>query len=227
MKNLYLVTVTCLFLCFVFPQKLNVNEKDVEVNEHVSVDTIEPKRDTLKMDTLYEGGRDSYMHFRPYNPRPDTVYMKLVLDDTSYSPPIGGKKTSGYGWRWGRMHEGIDMGYNNRDTALSTFDGVVRWSRYGYNGGYGNLVVMRHPNGLETYYAHFRKLLVEEGDTIESGTPIGIIGSTGRSGGPHLHYEMRFLGASINPELLINFEDFTLRYDSVVLIEEHGRYILK
>ena len=219
-----------LAISFMFMQKTYTNQHPVPKLVPIKIqDTVLPLPtipDTLKADSLYKGGRESYMHFKPYNPRPDTISLKLVLDSNDYTAPVGGKKSSGYGWRWGRMHYGVDIAYNNYDTTYATFDGVVRWSRYGYNGGYGNLIVMRHPNGLETYYAHFRQLLVEEGDTIKSGTPIGIIGTTGRSGGPHLHYEMRFLGAAINPESLIDVDSFTLIYDSVTLVRDHDQYVV-
>ena len=105
------------------------------------------------------------------------------------------------------MHYGLDYSGCNRDTSVSSFDGVVRYSSLGYNGGYGNLVVVRHYNGLETYYAHHWSILVKEGDTLLAGEPVGIVGSTGRSTGPHLHYETRFLGVPIDPEIVLAGRD--------------------
>jgi murein DD-endopeptidase MepM/ murein hydrolase activator NlpD len=104
------------------------------------------------------------------------------------------------------------------------FDGVIRWSKYGYNGGYGNLVIIRHFNGIETYYAHFRELLAEDGDTVQSGDPIGIIGSTGNSLGPHLHFEMRFMGAQFNPNDVIDLDGDTLYSDTIKLVLNRNRY---
>ena len=166
------------------------------------------------------------MHFKHYKGHPDTVNLVLVLDTGEFTFPVGGKVTSGYGWRRQGWHGALDIGYNNRDTARSAFNGIVRWSRYGYNGGYGNLVIIRHFNGIETYYAHFRELLVEEGDTICNGTPIGRIGSTGNSLGPHLHFETRFLGAQFNPNEIMDMEGDSLYSDSITLIRKNNRYSL-
>ena len=102
------------------------------------------------------------------------------------------------------MHYGIDYAGCNKDTSLSVWDGVVRYADFGYNGGYGNLIIVRHFNGLETYYAHHWDLLVEEGDTVIAGDGLGIIGSTGHSTGPHLHFEVRFLGVPMNPEDIVS-----------------------
>ena len=142
----------------------------------------------------------------------------------SFTLPVEGEKTSGYGWRWGRMHYGIDIAYCNRDTTRSMFDGVVRYSKRGSNGGYGYLCIVRHFNGLETYYAHHRKLLVEEGDTLNSGDAIGIVGSTGHSTGPHLHLETRFLGVPINPEELMARIELT---DTITLLYNKSNYNLQ
>jgi murein DD-endopeptidase MepM/ murein hydrolase activator NlpD len=104
---------------------------------------------------------------------------------------------------------------------MSTFAGVVRYARGGYNGGYGKLVIVRHFNGLETYYAHHWNLLVEEGDTVSAGTPLGIIGSTGRSNGPHLHFEVRFLGESMDPDDFFNVMSDTSDF---VIKKKHSYY---
>lgn len=122
----------------------------------------------------------------------------------SYSLPCGGLKTSGFGKRWTKYHYGIDLGGENGDPIYSAFDGVVRYAHYN-NGGYGNLVVIRHYNGLETYYAHLSKIHVKSGIRIKAGEIIGEMGSTGHSTGNHLHFEMRILGYPINPEYLFSF----------------------
>ena len=124
------------------------------------------------------------IHYRPVS-LPDTATLHL----TEIHYPVDGVLVSGHGWRNGRIHHGLDISRNNRDTVRSAWTGRVRYAKKGYNGGYGYLVIVRHLNGLETYYAHLRQLLVEEGDWIPQGHPIGIVGSTGNSLGPHLHYE--------------------------------------
>ena len=123
---------------------------------------------------------------------------------THYSLPCAGKKTSGFGKRWGKSHYGIDLGGDKGDCIYSAFDGVVRYARYN-KGGYGNLVVIRHYNDLETYYAHLAEISVKPGSKIKAGTIIGKMGSTGHSTGDHLHFEIRILGYPIDPELLFTF----------------------
>ena len=89
-----------------------------------------------------------------------------------------------------RFHSGIDLDLEVGDNVEASFDGIVK--RADYVSGYGNLVVLKHFNGLETYYAHLSKILVTIGDTLEAGDKLGLGGSTGRSTGPHLHYEIRY-----------------------------------
>ena len=230
MKKYYLAMLL-LAISFMFMQKTYTNQHPVPKLVPINIqDTVLPLPtipDTLKADTLYEGGDLSYMHFKPYNGYPDSVSLVLVLDTGEFTFPVGGKVTSGYGYRRQGWHGALDIGYNNRDTTRAAFDGVVRWSRYGYNGGYGNLVIIRHFNGIETYYAHFRELLVEEGDTVTNGTPIGRIGSTGNSLGPHLHFETRFLGAQFNPNEIMDMEGDSLYSDSITLIRYKNRYTVE
>jgi len=225
----YLSAILLLIAAIVISQKYYTDENSPKlIPIYIEEEVLPlPIPDTLKADTLYEGGDLSYMHFKPYNGYPDSVNLVLVLDTGEFTFPVGGKVTSGYGYRRQGWHGALDIGYNNRDTARSAFDGVVRWAHYGYNGGYGNLVIIRHFNGIETYYAHFRELLVEEGDTVTNGTPIGRIGSTGNSLGPHLHFETRFLGAQFNPDEIMDMEGDSLYADSITLIRKKNRYFIK
>ena len=84
------------------------------------------------------------------------------------------------------------------------FDGIVRYARYN-EGGYGNLVIVRHYNGLETYYAHLKQMNVYANQKVRAGDFLGLGGSTGRSTGPHLHFELRFYGFALNPASVIDF----------------------
>ena len=160
------------------------------------VDSTEDETSPPFLDTMYS----DYCPYIHYTHDSTVDSMTLYLDSFEFHST--GHVSSGYGWRWGRMHYGIDYAGCNRDTSRSVWDGVVRYAERGYNGGYGNLVVVRHFNGLETYYAHHWSLLVEEGDTLSAGDGIGVIGSTGHSTGPHLHFEVRFLGVPIDPDLV-------------------------
>lgn len=137
----------------------------------------------------------------------DTVWM-CVLDSLygNYAIPFKGRKTSGYGYRRGRRHNGVDIDLETGDTIFAAFDGKVRYSQY-HDHGFGNLIVLRHYNGLETYYAHCSKLLVVPNQDVKAGDPIGLGGNTGRSTGSHLHFEVRFYDNPIDPELIFDFEN--------------------
>ncbi|MGL4851506.1 MAG: peptidoglycan DD-metalloendopeptidase family protein, partial [Phocaeicola sp.] len=104
-----------------------------------------------------------------------------------------------------RMHNGIDVKVYIGDTIRAAFDGRIRMVKYERR-GYGQYVVIRHDNGLETVYGHLSKQLVKENEYVEAGQPIGLGGNTGRSTGSHLHFETRLLGQAINPALIFNFE---------------------
>ncbi|MDE6375418.1 MAG: peptidoglycan DD-metalloendopeptidase family protein, partial [Alistipes sp.] len=100
--------------------------------------------------------------------------------------------------------------------VYATFCGRVRISTYN-NGGYGNLVVIRHDNGLETYYGHLSERLVQPNQWVEAGQIIGLGGSTGRSTGPHLHFETRYYGQAFDPERLIDFKTGMLCRETFLL----------
>ena len=114
--------------------------------------------------------------------------------------------TSNYGPRWGRVHKGLDIKVYIGDTIRAAFSGKVRIVKYEPR-GYGKYVVIRHHNGLETYYAHMSKQLVRENEEVKAGDPIGLGGNTGRSTGSHLHFETRICGVAINPALLFDFRN--------------------
>ena len=136
----------------------------------------------------------------------DTLWLCATdIRHRRYRTPVRGEVVSAYGWRHRRMHHGIDLKLTTGDTVFAAFDGKIRYSDYNY-GGYGNLVVMRHFSGLETYYGHLSALFVDPNEYVKAGDPIGLGGSTGRSSGPHLHFEVRFYDAPMNPEEIINFE---------------------
>jgi len=116
----------------------------------------------------------------------------------SFVWPAKGVFTSGYGWRWGRMHKGIDIANNVGTPILAAKDGIVAYS--GWSGGYGYLVEISHGDGTSTRYAHNSRLLVKKGQFVPQGQQISLMGSTGRSTGPHLHFEIRKPGgAAVDP----------------------------
>lgn len=153
------------------------------------------------------------------NSLPEATAIRLVDSLESYHYPFLGRVSSRYGPRRGRPHQGIDIALKTGDPIYATFDGKVRVSKAA--GNYGNLVVIRHNNGLETYYAHLSQRDVAVGDWVVAGQQIGLGGSTGRSTGPHLHFEVRYRGQSFDPERIIDFATGDLRRDELLLRRRH------
>jgi murein DD-endopeptidase MepM/ murein hydrolase activator NlpD len=114
------------------------------------------------------------------------------------------------------MHWGVDLPFPEGTPVVAAFDGIVRISTYN-NGGYGNVVVLRHDNRLETYYAHLYRRLVNPGQIVKAGDTIGLGGNTGRSRGPHLHFETRYLGQHFNPARIIDFQNYKLACDTLYI----------
>lgn len=114
--------------------------------------------------------------------------------------PISGIVTSRFGARWGSNHKGLDIGAPKGTAIKATAGGTVTVSSYGYNGGYGNYVIISHGNGIQTVYAHCTDLNVKVGEKVSQGQVIATVGSTGRSTGNHLHLEIRVNGVAQNPQ---------------------------
>lgn len=153
------------------------------------------------------------------NSFPDATPIQLVDSLRSYHYPYIGRITSRYGPRRGRAHQGLDMSLKVGDPVYAVFDGKVRLSKAA--GNYGNLVIIRHNNGLETYYAHLSERSVQMGDWVVAGQQIGLGGNTGRSTGPHLHFEVRYRGQSFDPERIIDFKTGELRREELLLKRRH------
>ena len=149
----------------------------------------------------------------PYHdetPLPDRFSLWIVDTLDSYCCPNKTRVFSKFGYRHGRRHQGVDLPYPTGTPVYAAFDGKVRVSDY--VGGYGNLIIIRHANGLETFYGHLSRRDKEPGDWVNAGDVIGLGGSTGRSSGPHLHFETRYQGYAFDPTWLIDFETGTLRH---------------
>ena len=139
-----------------------------------------------------------------------------IIDVSKYAMPIKHRVVNshfGYRKQFGRMHKGADLKANVGDTIYAAFTGKVRITKFERN-GYGFYVVLRHDNGLETVYGHLSKFLVKENQYVKAGTPIALSGNTGRSTGPHLHFETRFMGVAINPEKIFDFANGTVHRDN-------------
>ena len=154
-------------------------------------------------DDLYPEWSNEYAHKYTNVTMPDS----LVIDLTGFCMPTENTKVNdifGYRPRRKRVHYGLDIKVERGDTIRAAFDGKVRYVSY-QKRGYGHYVVIRHPNGLETLYAHLTSKLVAENDVVRAGDPIGLGGNTGRSTGPHLHFETRLLGKALDPALFFDF----------------------
>lgn len=152
--------------------------------------------------SLYPNWNNQYAH--AYG-KDAIIPDSYTIDLTGFHMPTPSTRiTSPFGPRWRRMHNGLDIKVNIGDTIVAAFDGKVRVVKYERR-GYGNYIVIRHDNGLETVYGHLSKQLVEPNQLVKAGEPIGLGGNTGRSTGSHLHFETRFLGIAINPAYMFDF----------------------
>lgn len=180
------------------------------------INPLKIEQDSTVYNRFWDNDNISAYRSVKYDSLPSSVAINLVDSLKSYRYPYVGRITSRYGMRHRRAHNGIDMAVKVGDTICSAFDGRVRFSK-ATETGYGTLIIIRHDNGLETYHGHLSKRLVEENDRVVAGQPIGLGGNSGRSTGPHLHFETRYYGQSFDPERLINFRTGELRRDFFLL----------
>ena len=216
-----------------------VSGEAFDVKDVLVVDTIPSTSEGLSI-VLYNDNTWRYVRNRDIDVLDETIYtqnwdtskihaynvelkdlpMSMVIDlvDTlkSYHYPFKGRVTSKYGPRRRGIHQGTDIDLETGDPIYATFDGRVRHTTYVAR-GYGHLIIIRHDNGLETFYAHLSEVNVKPGDWVTAGQVIGKGGNTGRSTGSHLHYEMRYKGHSFDPERLINFTTGDLRRETFLL----------
>ena len=168
-------------------------------------------------DDLYPEWSNDYAHKYSNVTMPDS----LLIDLTGFCMPTENTKVNdifGYRPRRRRVHYGLDIKVERGDTIRAAFDGKVRYVSY-QRRGYGHYVVIRHPNGLETLYAHLNAKLVAENEVVKAGDPIGLGGNTGRSTGPHLHFETRLLGKALNPALFFDFPNQDVTGDTYLYVK--------
>ena len=174
---------------------------------HDLYEEVEPEPD------IYNEGWESGK-VNPY--KNAKVPNSRVINVRQYRMPVRGNVVTshyGYGPKFGRYHKGVDLRAAMGDTVRAAFDGKVRLTKY-ERGGFGFYVIVRHANGLETVYGHLSRFLVHPNQYVKAGTPIALSGNTGRSFGPHLHFETRFMGYAINPEAIFDFANRTTHTDS-------------
>lgn len=145
------------------------------------------------------------------------VFLRLVRPELACGAHLAvrGPVTSRFGRRHGRPHNGIDIASRTGEPVHCMFPGVVRYA--GSYGSYGRIVVVRHWNGLETFYAHLHRVRVQVGQELDPGDVIGLAGSTGRSTGPHLHLEVRFKGQPIDPCVFMDPTTGEVKHDILAL----------
>lgn len=156
----------------------------------------------------------------PYKIPVSSLPDSITIDLSDFVMPITtGRVSSHYGPRRHRFHHGIDVALPSGSQVVSAFSGKVRIVNYQAS-GYGNYVVVRHGNGLETVYAHLSAVTVKEEQTVKAGQKIGLSGNTGRSTGPHLHFETRYIGNAFNPATIINFSTHQVYADNYTLTKK-------
>ena len=175
---------------------------------------------------LYDDFDTTIVHTEKFDALTFDDSLMIVLNDPghcNYVHPFDGTATSSFGFRKYRYHFGMDINLETGDSVKCCFDGKVRIAQRSKT--YGYVVVIRHNNGLETYYAHLSKLMVKPGQEIEAGMVLGLGGNTGHSHGSHLHFEVRFKGQPIDPNYIIDFKNHTLRADTVYLTKSNFKYL--
>ena len=186
---------------------------------------LELERPEIDMDALSDHWDTEAIHaFKDMEiaSLPDSVQLTLADGNHPFVLPIKGSVYSRYGYRRKRPHRGIDIPLSTGDSVRTAFNGVVRVSEgSSKTGGYGNLVIVRHDNGLETYYGHLSKILVHENEPVSAGEVIGLGGSTGRSTGPHLHFETRYMGKAFDPERVVDWANGCLRDTNLVIFKSY------
>lgn len=186
------------------------NDQIKLVDKNSFIDLLEENEPEID---IYTEGWNS----RRVNPfKESDVPNSRSIDVRGFVMPSKSNRVSspyGYRARFGRMHKGVDISLRMNDTIYAAFDGKVRLTNYEAK-GYGNYIILRHPNGLETVYGHLNRHLVKPNQVVKAGQPIGLGGSTGRSTGPHLHFETRFMGYAINPQGIVDFANKTTHTDT-------------
>jgi len=184
---------------------------------HVNGQFMIARNNALPAVNFYEGFDETVcFQITPEEQLSEQQVLQLTGDSLgAYHHPWGGPITSKFGWRDGRMHKGMDIDLDRGDSVVAAFDGMVRFAQN--KGGFGNVVIIRHYNGLETVYAHLSRIKVKPGQCVSSGQLIGLGGSTGHSSGPHLHFEMRFKGHALNPGNLVSFSEQKLLHDTIMV----------
>lgn len=187
---------------------------------------LEENHEDIPAGELYEDFDTTLVHAEKFDALTFNDTVRILLKDPGhcdYVHPFNGNVTSTFAFRSYRYHFGVDINLETGDSVRCAFDGKVRIAQRSKT--YGYVVVVRHNNGLETYYAHLSKLCVRPGDDVEAGMLLGLGGNTGHSFGSHLHFEVRFRGQPIDPNYLIDFKNQRVRCDEYLLTKSDFKYL--
>lgn len=203
------------------PPKMKETDADVVIPYQTTEDEGAESEDEILMvmgdSTLIH---DRKLNFATWKGDTLTLVDHQKKQEFCFPTPDISKLTSRWGARRRRWHYGVDLSMPTGQPVYAAFDGVVRYSSGPYCGGYGNLIVVQHHNGLETYYAHLSKRNVHAGDHVKAGDVIGLCGNTGRSYGSHLHFEIRYLGVAMNPENVVDMTTRKLKQETLALNQQ-------
>lgn len=144
-----------------------------------------------------------------------SMLLMTIIHTQDFNWPIKGDITSEFGPRWGRMHDGIDISADKGKWVRSSADGLVIF--VGKYGNYGNLVVVKHANKIKTFYAHLKNFCVFKYQKVKQGQKLGRVGMTGRTTGPHLHFEVKLTNNAIDPLLVLNRSTTIIDRNSVAV----------
>ncbi|MCR4829725.1 MAG: peptidoglycan DD-metalloendopeptidase family protein [Bacteroidales bacterium] len=213
------------------PPQAPGNEEDDEDEMDLAMRMYRPDQTgedvDSEFDIIYATMDNETIHYTESVTIPEATTIHLTEKEKGrkfcFPTPETARMSSHFGSRRRRWHYGVDLAMPTGEPVYAVFDGIVRISKW--NNSYGNLVVIRHFNGLETYYAHLSERDVKAGDTVTAGKVIGLCGNTGRSYGSHLHLEIRFMGKAMNPEYLLDCANHKLLADEVVLTPAYFRKV--
>ena len=204
-------------------------EEEEEEEDMPNIFTLDDDGADSEDDILLEGFDTAAIHLPKLDVNSINEPLVIRLRDNArgekftWPTPWSARPSSHFGPRWRRWHYGLDLALPTGEPIYAAFDGVVRISKL--NRSYGNLVIIHHANGLETYYAHMSKRNVVAGQHVKSGDIIGLCGNTGRSRGSHLHFEIRYMGNALNPEHVVDCSTHDLINDELSLTPSSFRKV--
>ena len=208
-----------------------VDDDEEDDDDLPTVFTLDDEGVEREDDIILEGFDTAAIHLPKLDINTIASPIIIQLCDPSrgekftWPTPWTSRPSSHYGPRRRRFHYGLDLAQPTGEPIYAAFDGVVRISKY--NKSYGNLVILHHANGLETYYAHMSKRNVVAGQQVKSGDVLGLCGNTGRSFGSHLHFEVRYMGNALNPENVIDCSTHDLISNQLEITSSSFRKVAK